>query len=269
MAPQTPPATLPSSVLVTGAASGIGRATVVHLLQCGVRVIAADRDADGLSTLVRESGGEIASFVCDLAQPAARAQLFHEAAALGYEGAVNCAGTEGRPDALVAQDAETLDRVLDVNLRATVHALRAQLLHLLPKRRGSIVNLASIYGLRGQPRWVVYSASKAGVIGLTQGAALEAAQGGVRVNAVAPGPIDTPLLRRATHEQLQRTAAMVPMKRNGQPHEVVQAIAWLLSDASGYVTGAVLPVDGGMAAQAATQPELPSTESLSTLEPST
>lgn len=249
-------AKLPSSVVVTGAASGIGQALALYLLGQGVRVIAADRDAQGLSELVRALPGELASFVCDLSEPAQIAQFFHEAAFIGYTGAVNCAGIEGRPDHLVLQPREAIDAVLDINVRGMLHCVREELRHMLAQQRGAIVNLTSIYGLRGQPRWTVYSASKAAVIGLTQGAALEVAQNGLRVNAVAPGPVHTPLLQRSTQGDTRRTAAMVPMKRNGTADEVVQAIAWLLSDASSYVTGAVLPVDGGMAAQAATVPPI-------------
>jgi NAD(P)-dependent dehydrogenase (short-subunit alcohol dehydrogenase family) len=245
---------LPKNVLVTGAASGIGLATACELVQRGCSVIGIDRDRDRLSRLKDAVGGlRIAAIECDLADWASTSRAFHAASELGYEAAVNCAGIEGRTDVLVHQTPEDIHRVIDTNVKATLNCLREELRHLLPKAAGAIVNVSSIYGLRGQPRWVTYSASKAAVIGMTQGAALEAAQSGVRVNAVAPGPIETPLLARSTSGDYGRTAAMVPMKRNGQSAEVVAAIAWLLSDASAFVTGTILPVDGGMVAQAVAQ----------------
>lgn len=248
--------TLPDSILVTGAASGIGFELARSLSRQGIRVLAADIDAAGLRELVEDARGEVRTFECDLADSRATLEFFDEANELGYMAAVNCAGTEGSPDYLVAQPAGIADRIIDINIRGTLNCLREELRHLVPRRAGSIVNVSSVYGLRGQPRWAVYSATKAAVIGLTQGTALEVAQSGIRVNAVAPGPIDTPLLQRTTRGDLARTAAMVPMKRNGRVEEVASAIVWLLSDASNFVKGTVLSVDGGMAAQAATVPEI-------------
>jgi NAD(P)-dependent dehydrogenase (short-subunit alcohol dehydrogenase family) len=249
---------VPQTVLVTGAASGIGYATARHLVNLGCKIIAIDRDADGLARLTEKTAASaLRTITCDLSDMANTARAFHEAAEIGYRGAVNCAGIEGRTDYLINQTADDLNKVIDINIKATLNCLREQLRHLVGKEGGAIVNLASIYGLRGQPQWVAYSASKAAVIGMTQGAALEAAQAGVRVNAVAPGPIETPLLARSTGGDYARTASMVPMKRNGQPSEVVSAITWLLSDAAAYVTGIVLPVDGGMVAQTVAQAPAP------------
>ena len=165
--------------------------------------------------------------------------------------AVNCAGTEGTPGPVTEQSAETYAATFDTNVLGTLLSMKHEMRVMLAQGSGSIVNMSSTYGRRGAAGASLYSASKHAVEGLTKSAALEAAPSGVRVNMVAPGPIDTGMLKRftGTDEKKAGLTATVALKRLGRPEEVAQAIVFLSSDKASFITGASYSVDGGKSAQ--------------------
>jgi NAD(P)-dependent dehydrogenase (short-subunit alcohol dehydrogenase family) len=244
-----------ASVLVTGAASGIGRATALHLATLGAMLALVDRDDEALAavaTEVSEAGrGEIAALAIP-GDVTDRAQVDHavEQALKAFgtlSGAVNCAGVEGARARLIDQGDDDFDRVVSVNLRGTFLCLRRELAVMSSQGNGSIVNIASAAGLRPGPGMPVYAATKAAVVSLTRSAAQDHGPDGVRVNAVCPGSVRTPMtqrLRGPGADLVSMDAA--PLRRSGRPEEIADVIAWLLSEASSYVTGAAIPVDGGL-----------------------
>ncbi len=240
-------------VLVTGAASGIGRATAGQLAEMGARVLASDIDADAgeaAAAALRDAGGDVRFVAGDIAEDDTAAALVAAAVdAFGrLDGAANCAGIGGGHASTHEYPVETWDRIVGVNLRGTWLAMRAELPALLGGG-GAIVNVASTLGLRGSPNASPYSASKHGVIGLTRTAAIEYAPHGIRVNAVCPGAIDTPMMDE-TFARFpgfrEMLVGFVPMGRMGSADEVAAAIVWLLSDAASFVTGETLTVEGGL-----------------------
>jgi len=241
-------------VLITGALTGIGRATAFAFAQEGSRVVISGRrdDAGALVTQLRALGAE-AEFV--------RADVRHENDVRNLvdktverfgrlDVAVNNAGTEGQPGPLTEQSAETYAATFDTNVLGTILSLKHEMRVMLAQGHGSIVNLSSTMGSRGAAGASMYVASKHAVEGLTKAAALEGAAAGVRVNAVAPGPVDTELLNRftGTAERKGGAAATVPMKRLGTPEEIAQAIVFLASDKADYLTGQIIGVNGGKTA---------------------
>ncbi|MCW4457061.1 SDR family NAD(P)-dependent oxidoreductase [Microbacterium sp. MPKO10] len=159
--------------------------------------------------------------------------------------AVNNAGLGAMPKRLSEVTATEWDRAINVTLRGTWLSMKAGLTHFLANGGGSIVNIASIAGLQPTPQLTPYGASKHGVVSLTHSAASEYAADGIRINAVAPGPIETASLASLPDSARERYASDVPMKRLGRPSEIAAAAAWLLSDEASFITGVVLPVDGG------------------------
>ncbi len=238
--------------LVTGGASGIGAATARRLAAEGARVVIADLDEAGARLVAGEIDGlPVAMDVSDAASAAAGVAAAREA--LGpLDILVNNAGTD-RFAFFVNTDPSLWDFVLGVNLRGTIAVTHAVLGEMQERGRGSIVNVASEAGRVGSQGSAIYSAAKAGVIGFTRAVARESSRFGVRVNAVAPGPIETPLLNAAP-EQLgelgerlkQGMIGSTAMRRIGQPEEVAAAIAFLSSDDASYVTGQTLNVSGGL-----------------------
>jgi 2-hydroxycyclohexanecarboxyl-CoA dehydrogenase len=238
--------------LVTGGASGIGAATARRLAADGALVAVADVDLDGARAVASEIDGlPIEMDVADAA--AARAGVEEAEAALGPVGVlVNNAGTD-RFAYFVQTDEALWDLVLGVNLRGTIAVTHAVLGGMQRRGGGAIVNVASEAGRVGSQGSAVYSAAKAGVIGFTRAVAREAARFNVRVNAVAPGPIDTPLLNAAPVEQgelgerlRQAMIDATSMRRVGQPEEVAAAIAFLACEEASFVTGQTLNVSGGL-----------------------
>jgi 2-hydroxycyclohexanecarboxyl-CoA dehydrogenase len=238
--------------LVTGGASGIGAATARRLAAEGARVAVADINDDG----AREVAGEIDGLAVylDVADAASvRAGVSEVATALGeIDVLVNNAGTD-RFAFFVNTDEALWDFVLGVNLRGTIAVTHAVLDGMQRRGRGAIVNVASEAGRVGSQGSAVYSAAKAGVIGFTRAVARESSRFGVRVNAVAPGPIDTPLLNAAPTElgeigeRLKAgMIAATSMRRIGQPEEVAATIAFLASDDASFVTGQTINVSGGL-----------------------
>ncbi len=235
--------------LVTGAASGIGRATAEAFAAMGARVVASDIDADAGDGLVADLG--VRFVAADVAQEGAVGAVVRDAVeAWGrIDCAANCAGVGGGHASTHEYPVDDWDRIVSVNLRGTWLAMRAEIEAMLAGGGGTIVNVASTLALRGSPFASPYSASKHGVLGLTRTAAIEYAQLGIRVNAVCPGAIDTPMM----DETFARfpgfrdaLTGFVPMGRMGGAPEVAGAIAWLCSDAASFVTGEALNVEGGL-----------------------
>ena len=234
--------------LVTGGASGIGAATARRLAAEGARVWVADIDLAGARSVAGEvDGSAVEMDVADVAS--VRAAV---AEAGDVDVLVNNAGTD-RFAFFVNTDPELWDFVLGVNLRGTIAVTHAVLGGMQQRGRGAIVNVASEAGRVGSQGSAVYSAAKAGVIGFTRAIARESSRFGVRVNAVAPGPIDTPLLNAAPKEYgeigerlKQGMIDSTSMRRIGQPEEVAAAIAFLASDDASFVTGQTINVSGGL-----------------------
>jgi NAD(P)-dependent dehydrogenase (short-subunit alcohol dehydrogenase family) len=245
--------------LVTGGASGIGRATALTFAREGAKLIIADMNEDrGQQTvhLITEKGGE-AIFVRTDVSKAVEVQALISTAVETY-GRLDCAhnnaGISSRPRAPLHEcTEETWDRVLAVNLKGVWLCMKYELIQMLKQSSGTIVNTASIMGLVGS--WsgtAAYNASKHGVVGLTKTAALEYATSGIRVNAVCPGYIHTPLIEEALTSNPALEAQIItrhPVGRMGRPEEIAEAVVWLCSDAASFVTGHTLTVDGGYVAQ--------------------
>lgn len=239
--------------LVTGGSSGIGRAAALAFAAEGARVVVAGRRAEQLAETVRlieASGGEAFFVKADVTKAEEVEALV--AQTVRTYGALHCAfnnaGIEGDPRVPLAEYAEaTWDRVLDTNLKGVFLCMKYELPHLVASR-GAIVNMTSVAGLSGVRLGAAYCASKHGVVGLTKAAAIEYADKGVRVNAVAPAVIETDMAERAFFSDEARAAAVIgmhPLGRCGTPREVADAVVWLCSGRTSFTTGHVLPVDGG------------------------
>ena len=238
--------------IVTGGASGIGWATAEVLAARGHLVVIADIDgAKGAEAAARlvAAGHEASGVAVDVGVRADVDRMVDAAiAARGrIDVLVNNAGIAGRAVPLVDVSDEDWDVMLRVDLTSVFLCCRAVLPHMLARRRGSIVNVASISGKEGNPNMVPYSAAKAGVIGLTKAVAKEVATSGVRVNAVAPAVIETGILSSLTAEQVAYMRGRIPMNRFGRPEEAAAVIAFLASDDSSFVTGQCYDVSGGRA----------------------
>ncbi len=239
--------------LVTGAATGIGRAIAERLARAGATVTLADIEAEqveGAAAALRALGAESRALVLDLAATDAVGPAVTAAARAmgGLEILINNAGIAMQKPVL-EHEVRDFERIYRVNVLGLFAALKAAALWMIEHRvPGRIVNIASVAGLRGSTGRAAYGSSKAAVINLTQVAAQELAPHGITVNAIAPGPIETDLVR-AMHTERTRAGWLreVPMGRYGEPEDVAAAAAYLVSDAAGYVTGHVLAVDGGFA----------------------
>jgi NAD(P)-dependent dehydrogenase (short-subunit alcohol dehydrogenase family) len=227
--------------LVVGGASGIGYAVRERLQDAGATVVWAD--------VARGSGVE----PCDIRDE--RQVDLMVSSVVGKYGrldfAVNAAGISGTSALLADRSTSEWNEMLAVNLSGTFFCLRAELRAMMTNKSGSIVSISSAGGLSGVPTLAHYSAAKFGVIGLTKSAAQEYAERGIRVNAVCPGPINTPMLKNwsGTPGALEELGKQTPLGRLGEPKEVADAVLWLLSDDASYVTGIALEVDGGSAAR--------------------
>ena len=244
-----------SVVLITGALTGIGRATAFAFANEGARMVVSGRRADAGEALVTElrSLGAQAEFV--------RADVRHEnevqnlvdktVARFGrLDVAVNNAGTEGKPGPITEQTVESYAATFDTNVLGVFLSMKHELRVMQAQRAGSIVNLSSTMGHRGAAGASLYTASKHAVEGLSRSAALEAAAFGVRVNAVAPGPIETAMLDRFTGNADRKAGlvAGVPMKRVGRPEEIADAIVFAASGKASFISGQVIAVNGGKTA---------------------
>jgi NAD(P)-dependent dehydrogenase (short-subunit alcohol dehydrogenase family) len=242
-------------VLITGALTGIGRATALLFAKQGARVvIAARRDEAGqkLAAELRALGAEAEYWRTDVRhEDDVRSLVDKTITRFGrLDIAVNNAGTEGARGLVTEQTAETYADTFDTNVLGVLLSMKHELRVMLPQGSGSIVNVSSAYGSVGAAGASVYVASKHAVEGMTKSAALEVAGTGVRVNVVAPGTTDTGMLTRFTNtdENKQALVSTVPVKRLGTPEEIARVIVFVASADASYMTGASIPVDGGMLA---------------------
>jgi NAD(P)-dependent dehydrogenase (short-subunit alcohol dehydrogenase family) len=242
-------------VLITGALAGIGRATALAFAKSGATVVVAGRRDDAGLSLEAElkSLGAEAMFV--------KADVRHENevrglidAALSKYGrldvAVNNAGTEGSPGPVIDQTPESYAAMFDTNVLGTLLCMKYEIRAMQLQGSGSIVNISSTMGERGAANMSLYAASKHAVEGLTKSSAIEAAAFGVRVNAIAPGPVDTEMLDRLTGSPEKKAAfsAAIPLKRSGRPEEIADAIVFIASDRASFITGQIIRVNGGKTA---------------------
>ena len=245
------PGRFPGKVaFVTGAAGGIGRATAIAFANEGARVAIADRTEDALrqtADAIEDAGGEVLAVTCDVSVPgqveAAVARIVDAFGRLDI--AFNNAGVENQPTPLAEIGLDEWDRILDINLRGTFICMRHEIAQMLRQGSGVVVNTASGAGIRGVAGGSAYAASKHAIIGLTRSAALDYAKLNIRVNAVLPGNIETPMMDRFTGGDIRKAIELEPVGRLGRPEEIAEAVLWMSSDLGAFVTGAAISVDGG------------------------
>jgi NAD(P)-dependent dehydrogenase (short-subunit alcohol dehydrogenase family) len=243
--------------LVTGGGSGIGRAAALTFAREGATVVVADVEVEGgeeTARLIQHNGG-VAMFIKTDVSRATEVEALVARTVHTY-GRLDCAhnnaGIEGPAGITTEYPEAGWDRVIAINLTGVWLCMKYEIPQMLKQGGGAIVNTASAAGLLGFRGGSAYVASKHGVVGLTKTAALEYAKAGVRVNAVCPGAIDTPMMGRITGHRPQRAermAASEPVGRMGRPEEIAEAVVWLCSDAASFVTGQAMAVDGGITAQ--------------------
>lgn len=242
--------------LVTGAASGIGRATALAFGRAGACVVVADTAIDGghaTAAMIVESGGKALFVRSDIAKAGDVAALIEKT--INYYGrldfAVNNAALDEEGAPLAEGEEEQFDRIMGANVKGVWLCMKLQLRQMLKQGSGAIVNVSSVSGLVGAPNRAIYAASKHAVVGLTRSAAAEYARDGIRINALCPGAVKTPMLARAAErdpaDERQLPAAQ-PMGRFAEPAEIANAALWLCSEQASYVNGHELVVDGGFTA---------------------
>lgn len=236
--------------IVTGSARGIGRAIALELVRNGAKLVICDLNMDDIQIVVdqfTEMGGEAKGFVSNVTQAEDAQQLIDKTIeAFGkVDILVNNAGIT-RDNLLMRMKEDEWDAVIAVNLKGTYNCVRAIAKPFIKQRSGKIINLASVVGQIGNAGQVNYSASKAGVIGLTKSVAKELAARNVRVNAIAPGFIQTDMTAKLTEKAKEELTNAIPLGKLGQPEDVAKVVLFLASDDAAYITGQVINVDGGM-----------------------
>ncbi len=240
--------------IVTGGSSGIGYSTVIEMSSRGAAVIIADVDeenGEAAAKSVKDKGGIALFKYTDVSNATHISEMVEksltEFGRLDF--AYNNAGIEGQQALLAEQKMTEVQHAFDVMINGVYMSMQAQIPAIMDSGGGAIVNASSIWGLNCWPEWSPYMTAKHAVSGMTKAAALEYAAKGVRINAVAPGPILTPLLLRGWKNDPDKASGRVPMKRIGRPEEVANAVCWLCSNESSFITGHVMPIDGGMNAE--------------------
>jgi NAD(P)-dependent dehydrogenase (short-subunit alcohol dehydrogenase family) len=244
--------------LVTGGASGIGRASALAFARQGAKVVVADVTVEGgeeTAHTIEKASGEAIFLKTDVSNPTEVRTTIKKAVA--FYGSLDCvlnnAGIQGNTTSMAAGSEENWDRVIDINLKGVWLCMKYEIPFMREQGGGSIVNMASIAGLRsGLPLFSTYTASKHGVVGLTKAAAVEYAKVGIRINAVCPGFIQTPMVESDPQKASELEGwiqTVVPAGRLGTSEEVAEAVIWLSSDAASFVTGHAFVVDGGFMAQ--------------------
>lgn len=243
--------------IVTGAASGIGRASAQAFAREGAKVVVADVTVQGgeeTIQLIKDAGGEATFVKADVSKATEVEELIERT--VKEHGRLDCAfnnaGIEGAQAPTHECTEENWDRTIAINLKGVWLCMRYEIPRMLERGGGSIVNCSSVAGVIGFPNLPAYCASKGGINQLTRTAALEYATSGIRVNAICPGVIDTPMVKRFTADNAEAQAGfltMEPVGRLGKPEEIAEAALWLCSDDASFVTGHPLVVDGGMVAR--------------------
>lgn len=244
------------TAMVTGGGSGLGRATAILFAKNNAKVVVSDVNVDGGEETVRlitDAGGTAVFIFCDVGNEnevdSLIAKTISDYGSIDF--AVNNAGIGGKWLPTHKYPTENFKQVMEVNTMGVFYCMRAEINEMLKQGKGAIVNVSSVGGLSGFPNNVAYATSKHAVIGLTKTAGLEYAKHGVRVNAVCPVFTRTPMVESIflldpTMEQKLESA--IPMKRYGKPEEIADAIVWLCSDSSSFITATAMPIDGGMMA---------------------
>lgn len=245
------------TILITGGGSGIGRAAAVLFAKYGAQLIIANRRTEnGEETvdIIQKAGGEAFFIKTDISQKSQVEELI--TTIVQKFGKLDCAfnngGLDGKPASIVDCTEEDWDTIIDINLKGTFFLMKYEIQQMLEQGYGSIVNMSSVYGSIGRPNRCAYVASRHGIEGLTKTAALEYSNKGIRINAVAPGSIRTDIFFRSTQGNPEKEKAYAeghPIGRIGEPEEIAQAALWLCSDASSFVTGSIMLVDGGLTKQ--------------------
>jgi NAD(P)-dependent dehydrogenase (short-subunit alcohol dehydrogenase family) len=242
--------------IITGVASGIGRAAAQLFAREGAAVVAADVTTDEGNAVVKSiaaAGGKATFVRCNISK-AAEVEALVAAAVKAY-GRIDCAfnnaGIIGNIARTAEETEENFDRILMIDLKGPWLCMKYEILQMLKQGKGgAIVNTASAAGLVGSHGMPAYTAAKHGVVGLTRTAALEYAKAGIRINAVCPGIVDTPMTQGivAKHPRMAQATSIMPLARNCRPEEIAEAALWLCSDAASFVTGHAMAVDGGLTA---------------------
>lgn len=244
--------------LVTGAGRGIGLATAKALADAGASVVIVDRDEEAISTAaerLRSAGHNAIAVTCDVTDKVQVAAMVDRAVGTygRLDSAFNNAGVNSDSAPLLATSDEEFERIIDINLRGVWNCMKAELRQMMAQGAGVIVNCSSIGGMVGSKGRSAYSASKHAVIGLTRSAALDYATSGIRINAVCPGIINTPMAAEVTKnydpEIVKAMVAREPIARFGEPEEIAAAVVWLCSPAASFMIGHAMAVDGGVLAQ--------------------